>query len=166
VGSALEEGVNFDQAFDALIGHEGGYSNNPVDPGGETMWGVTARVARANGYTGEMRYLARETAKDIYRKLYWDAVHAEELQQSLRYPVFDAAVNSGVKQAIRWLQQAADVQDDGEFGPITKAAANRLGEVAAARMLGARLDFMTSLPTWGAFGKGWARRVAAILKGI
>jgi lysozyme family protein len=166
VGPALEEGVNFDQAFDALIGHEGGYSNNPVDPGGETMWGVTARVARANGYTGEMRYLARETAKDIYRKLYWDSVHADELPEPVRYPVFDASVNSGVVQAIKWLQRAVDVADDGVIGPITISAANRAGKDAAVRLTADRLDFMTSLPTWGAFGKGWARRVAAILKGI
>jgi lysozyme family protein len=158
--------VNFDQAFDALIGHEGGYSNNAVDPGGETMWGVTARVARANGYTGEMRYLARETAKDIYRKLYWDSVHADELPAPVRYPVFDASVNSGVVQAIKWLQRAVDVADDGVIGPITISAANRAGKEAAVRLTADRLDFMTSLPTWGAFGKGWARRVAAILKGI
>ena len=37
----------FDQCFDKLISHEGGYVNDPRDPGGETMWGVTARVARA-----------------------------------------------------------------------------------------------------------------------
>jgi lysozyme family protein len=80
--------------------------------------------------------------------------------------VFDASVNSGVVQAIKWLQRAVDVADDGVIGPITISAANRAGKDAAVRLTADRLDFMTSLPTWGAFGKGWARRVAAILKGI
>lgn len=156
--------MTFDQAFDALLGHEGGYANNPADPGGETMWGVTVAVARANGYQGSMRDLPRETAKAIYRKLYWDAVHADDLCNAVRYPLFDAAVNSGVKQAVKWLQRAVEVQDDGILGPMTKAAANRYGDVAAARMLGYRLDFMTSLPNWPQFGKGWARRIASILQ--
>ena len=59
---------SFDDAFDALIGNEGGYSNNPKDPGGETMWGITARVARAAGYTGPMRDLPRDTAKAPFRR--------------------------------------------------------------------------------------------------
>ena len=52
---------SFDDAFKALIGSEGGYSFNPADPGGETMWGVTARVARASGYAGPMKDLPLET---------------------------------------------------------------------------------------------------------
>lgn len=156
--------MNFDQAFDVLIGHEGGYSNHPSDPGGETMWGVTRRVALQEGYTGEMRYLPRDTAKAIYRKKYWDAVKADELPVPIRYAVFDAAVNSGVSQAVKWLQQAVDVQDDGVIGPMTIAAAKKADFLALPNMLGHRLDFMTSLPTWGQFGRGWARRIAAILK--
>lgn len=157
--------VTFDQAFDALLGHEGGYANNPADPGGETMWGVTVAVARANGYQGSMRDLPRDTAKAIYRKLYWDAVHAEELPNAIRYPLFDAAVNSGVKQAVKWLQRAVGVVDDGVIGPMTIAAA-KASDGAAVRMLAHRLDFMTSLPAWQTFGKGWARRIASILQGV
>lgn len=156
--------MNFDQAFDLLIGHEGGYANHPSDPGGETMWGVTRRVATQEGYAGEMRSLPRDTAKAIYRKRYWDAVRADELPVDLRYAVFDAAVNSGVTQAVKWLQRAVDVQDDGVIGPMTLSAANKRNFLALPVMLGLRLDFMTSLPTWGAFGRGWARRIASILK--
>lgn len=156
--------VTFDQAFDTLIGHEGGHANHPSDPGGETMWGVTRRVALQEGYTGDMRHLPRDTAKAIYRKRYWDAVRADELPPAMRYPVFDAAVNSGVTQAVKWLQRAVDVQDDGLIGPLTLSAAKKADFLAVPLMLGLRLDFMTSLPTWGAFGRGWARRIAAILK--
>jgi lysozyme family protein len=157
--------MNFDQAFDMLIGHEGGYSNNPADPGGETMWGVTRRVALQEGYVGEMRQFPRETAKAIYLKRYWTPIKAEQLPESLRYTVFDAAVNSGVSQAIKWLQRAVGVGEDGYLGPMTLAAANAPGDVKVAVLFNAeRLDFMTNLPTWGAFGEGWARRIASNLK--
>lgn len=157
--------MNFDQAFDALIGFEGGYSNNPADPGGATNWGVTSKVAYANGYTGDMRDYPRDSAKAVYRAKYWDAVQADQLPDAVRYSVFDAAVNSGVHQAIQWLQQAVKVGDDGVMGPVTlQAVQGADGGKLAANYNGERLDFMTNLPTWSTFGKGWARRVAANLK--
>ncbi|WP_454694039.1 glycosyl hydrolase 108 family protein [Achromobacter aegrifaciens] len=95
--------MNFDQAFDRLIGHEGGYSNHPDDPGGETMWGVTIAVARANGYAGPMRSLPRDVAKAIYRAHYWDEVKADSLPFPVAFQVFDAAVNHGTGQAAKRL---------------------------------------------------------------
>jgi lysozyme family protein len=159
--------MNFDQAFDALLGNEGGYSNNPKDPGAETMWGVTVAVARAEGYAGAMRDLPRETAKAIYRRRYWEPLRLDSMPDSLKFTLFDAAVNSGVKQAIVWLQRAMDVGDDGALGPLTLDAAQRAnGLRLAIKFTAERLDFMTSLPTWGTFSKGWARRIAANLKGL
>jgi lysozyme family protein len=159
--------VNFDDAFDKLIGHEKGYSFHPDDPGGETMWGVTLRVARSAGYRGDMRLLPRDTAKAIYRRKYWDAIRAEELPGPLRFDLFDAAVNSGGHQAVKWLQRVVGVVDDGVMGPMTIEAASRVNPVAAAAALnGERLDLMTSLPTFHAFGKGWVRRIAANLKAM
>lgn len=158
--------MNFDQAFDRLIGHEGGYAYSPSDPGGETMWGITARVARANGYAGDMRILPRDKAKQIYLAKYWTPVHAYELPTTLRFDVFDAAVNSGVTQAVEWLQEAVGAEVDGLIGPLTIAAANAADPMAAARFNGARLQMMTNLPTWSAYGKGWARRVASNLQAL
>lgn len=159
--------MQFDDAFDMLIGHEGGYANDPHDPGGETMWGVTARVARADGYLGDMRSLPRDRAKDIYRAKYWDAIQADELPPEIRFTVFDSAVNSGTGQAVKWLQRALDVGEDGVIGPMTIDAALRTnGLRLAVRINATRLDFMTSLPTWGAYGRGWARRVAANLNSL
>lgn len=156
--------MTFDQAFDRLIGHEGGYSFHPADPGGETMWGVTARVARLQGYSGEMRDLSRELAKQIYRKLYWDACRCDELPDRLNFPVFDGAVNSGVAQSIIWLQRALGVEDDGVIGPQTlQAAREHLDPMLPAKVLAHRLRFMSALPTWGQFGRGWANRIAANL---
>ena len=157
--------MNFDQAFDRLLGHEGGYANHRDDPGGETMWGVTARVARANGYTGDMRDLPRDKAKSIYLAKYWAPLRADELPSAVRFDVFDAAVNSGTAQAAQWLQSAVEVRADGVIGPATLKAAADAGPLLVARFNGVRLQFMTTLPTWGSFGKGWARRIAANLIG-
>lgn len=157
--------MNFDKAFDMLMGHEGSYSNHPNDPGGATRWGITQRVARANGYTGDMRDFPVDMAKRIARKDYWDAVRADELPDGVRFDVFDTAYNSGVKTAIRMLQRAAAVSDDGIFGPRTMASVlaakpHRL----SMRFNSERLLYLTSLPTWGSFGRGWTRRVAGNLE--
>lgn len=156
--------MNFDQAFHHLLGHEGGYSNHPNDPGGETMWGVTIAVARANGYNGSMRDMPVATAKAIYRKQYWDSVRADELPPSVRYAVFDAAVNSGVGQAVRWLQRSLGVTEDGKLGPQSMAAANAANtDALRRRMLGFRLAAMTDMKGWPSFSRGWAKRVATLL---
>ena len=159
--------MNFDEAFDQLLGNEGGYANDPRDPGGETMWGITRRVAVANGYTGSMREMTLEQAKAIYLPLYWNAAHIDSLPDELRFHVFDAAVNSGVRLAVRWMQRAVGAVDDGVVGPQTLGALSFVpGTVVAARFTGHRLQFMTSLKTWPAFGKGWANRIANNLMGV
>lgn len=156
--------MNFNTAFHELLGHEGGYSNHPSDPGGETMWGVTKRVAEANGYIGEMRDLPIDMAKQVYRKDYWDAVRADDLPDTIRYAVFDGAVNSGVKQSVRWLQRALNIKDDGLIGPQTLSMTQKSDpEIILRKMLGARLRFMTELNSWNSFGRGWARRIASLL---
>ena len=65
--------MTFDQAFEKLLGHEGGFSDHPSDPGGATRYGITQRVARLNGYIGDMRELPIDKAKDIARREYWNA---------------------------------------------------------------------------------------------
>jgi lysozyme family protein len=156
--------MNFDQAFATLLKHEGGFSDHPADPGGKTRFGITEAVAREAGYRGDMRELPVDLAKRIYKDRYWDAVRAEELPAEVRYAVFDAAVNSGPRQAIRWLQRAVGVRDDGVIGPITLSAVRAADPQALLRrMLSARLRFMTDLPTWPTFGRGWARRIADLM---
>lgn len=160
--------VTLDESLTLLLSDrvEGKYSKRPpgVDPGGETMWGITAKVARLHGYTGDMRYLPRATACAIYKTDYWDINSTDQLPGPLRYPLFDASVNSGHERAAEWLQAALGVTIDGAIGPETIAAslvANSI-EVAAA-MVGHRLQFMTDTPIWGGNGRGWARRIALIL---
>lgn len=156
--------MKFDEAFEKLIGHEGGYSNHPDDPGGETMHGVTAKVARANGYTGAMRDLPLSLAKSIYRASYWDSVRADELPDAVRFDVFDASVNSGPGQAIRFLQRATGSTDDGRLGPLTMRAVKSMDpQLLDKRLSGYRLRFMAELKTWPSFGRGWAARIATNL---
>lgn len=157
--------MDFERAFDLLITHEGGFSNHPDDPGGATMYGVTEVVARAEGYTGPMRDLSLDFAKKVYRKRFWDACRCDQMPDVIRYPLFDAAVNSGPSQAIKWLQVAVGVKADGVIGPVTQQTVNVLpAQVTRQKMIGNRLRFMTNLNNWPSFSKGWARRIAAILE--
>lgn len=150
---------SFDDAFDALIGNEGGYSDNPNDPGGETMWGVTARVARAYGYTGPMRDLPRDTAKAIAKKLYWDPLHLDEFDPRVAFQIFDANYNGG--HPVIWMQGAAGAAVDGLIGPATIAAAKATDPLRfILRWNALRLRYYTVLRTWLTFGKGWVNRIA------
>lgn len=150
----------FDEAFTRLLGHEGGYVNNPKDPGGETNWGISKRTYPHIDITN----LSEAAAKAIYRRDFWDKVRADELPSATRYDVFDAAVNSGVSQSVKWLQQSLGVAVDGVIGSQTLAATYTMsGSMIKARFNGHRLMFMTNLKTWPAFSGGWARRIAANL---
>jgi lysozyme family protein len=158
--------MDFNRAFDILTSSdfEGEYSNHPADPGGKTRFGITEEVARRHGYPGSMAELPLDLAKTIYKAEYWDVVRADELPADMRYPLFDAAVNSGPTRAIMWMQEMLGLADDGNFGPVTMAAVQACDpERIAGRMLGRRLIFMSKLSTWPSFGKGWARRVGHIL---
>lgn len=151
----------FDIAVKRVLEHEGGYSHHRRDPGGATNYGITKRVARLHGYTGDMRDFPVEKAIEIYRKDYWMAVRGDELPPATAWQVFDAAVNSGPRKAIHWLQGAVGVIQDGIIGPRTMAAVKAKGDAkTAVAILAERLDFMTDLNTWDVFGKGWARRIA------
>jgi hypothetical protein len=107
-------------------------------------------------------------AKTIYRRDFWDRAQCDKLHPDLAFDLFDGAVNSGIGQAIRWLQRAVGVADDGVVGPLTLASINRENDTSAirARYNGHRLDFMTRLSTWDVFGKGWARRIASNLQSV
>ncbi|MGF6738512.1 glycoside hydrolase family 108 protein [Paraburkholderia atlantica] len=149
----------FDDAFTALIGNEGGYSNNPSDPGGETMWGITARVARAYGYVGAMRDLPLDTAKSIAKKLYWDPLRLDSFDPRVAFQIFDANYNGG--HPVIWMQGAAGAKVDGLIGPQTITAVQATDPLRfLMRWNALRLTYYTSLKTWATFGKGWANRIA------
>lgn len=150
--------MDFDKAFGRVIGHEGGYVNDVRDPGGETKYGISKRA-----YPNvNIRELTLDQAKEIYRRDYWDRLHLDELPDAIRYDLFDAAVNSGVSAAAKFLQRAAGTAADGVIGKMTISAANGMDpQRLDKRMAGYRLQFLCDLPTFPTFGKGWVRRVAA-----
>lgn len=157
--------INFDEVFDRTIGHEGGYVNNPKDPGGETNWGITKNTATANGYTGSMKSMTREQAKEIYRKAFWERIKCGQFLGAVSFQLFDAAVNHGIGNAIRMLQRAVGVLDDGVVGTKTLAAINKMTlDDVLILFIAERLEFFTNLAKFSDFGRGWARRVVGNLR--
>lgn len=149
---------NFNDAFTALMGSEGGYVNNPADPGGETMYGITKRVALANGYVGDMHALPIEQAKAIAKKQYWDLYQCDQFDIRIAYQIFDTAYNGG--HPAQWLQQAAGVTADGVIGAQTIAAVRAADPLRIVlRFCASRGRYYASLnkPT---FINGWVNRLA------
>lgn len=158
----------FNLAVERVLKHEGGYVNNPRDPGGETNYGITKATARAAGYKGSMRDLPRDRAKKIYKSAYWDRIWADQMPAEVAFQVFDAAVNHGPKQAVKMAQQACGITGkwlDGLIGPKTIDAINRADPVHFTLNFNAvRIGFYTGLSTFGTFGRGWMNRVARNLE--
>lgn len=153
--------MDFDTAFDRLMGNEGGYVNDANDPGGETNWGISKR-----SYPNvDIKNLTREQAKAIYRSDFWDRINADKLYDGVAFQAFDFAVNSGIETAVRKLQRALGVADDGHWGPVTQGAADAISESDQIMLLNAeRLDFMRRLSNWKTAGAGWAGRIANNLR--
>ena len=108
--------MNVDTLIDEVIDREGGYSNHKADRGGATRWGITEAVARADGYTGEMRALPRSRAVAIYRRLYWTAPGFDSVAAKaprVAAELFDTGVNMGVGVAAGFLQRALNALNRG-----------------------------------------------------
>jgi lysozyme family protein len=161
--------MTFDQALTFVLSWEGGYSNHPDDPGGETNMGITKYTARAHGYKGSMRNLPLELVKRIYRQGYWQPCRLDDFpHHPLRLAVFDAAINSGSGQSRKWLQMELGTTPDGIIGPVTIGAIQALAsdphglDDLITRLIDRRLAFLQSLRGWKTFGKGWSRRLNAL----
>lgn len=153
--------MKFEDAFDRLIGHEDGYVDNPDDPGGETNWGISKRTYPEL----DIKNLQRWAAMDIYRRDFWDKINGDTLPDGVSFQLFDFAVNSGTETAVRYLQRAVGVADDGHWGPISQRALEKYSEPDLIMLvLAERLEFMTRLKHWPSFSRGWARRIAANLR--
>lgn len=125
--------TNFEKAFIHTLGLEGKYSNNPNDTGGETMWGITKRLAVHYGYSASMRDMPVSTAKSIYKAEFWDKLRLEDVAKmspELAIEMFDTAVNMGSAIAVMFLQTSlnsfnrqgklyADIKEDGAIGKTT-----------------------------------------------
>jgi len=165
--------MNFDKAFELLIGHEGGFTQNPKDAGNWTGGKVGVGVNKgtkygiaSNSYPNlDIKNLTLAQAKAIYKRDYWDKVKGDQLPSNLAFHVFDMAVNSGVSRAIKLLQKTVETTEDGIIGQKTLNAANLMNVNKSIQIYNAnRLQFYTSLKDFSTFGKGWTNRVANNLK--
>ena len=144
----------------ALVGNEGRYSNNPADPGGETMFGISKRAYPQE----DIANLTLERAKFLYKRDYWGPAGCDAVPDAIKFHLFDTAVNQGVHTAIRVVQNAVGETPDGILGPKTlQAIASMDATKAVLRFSGARLIAYTSTAGWEDFGKGWVNRVAGNL---
>lgn len=162
----------FAHALAHVLEMEGGFSDDAHDPGGPTNLGITLAVFAAWRKTKlsganrarlirDLKAIDRATVAAIYRTRYWEPAHCAELPDPLALMHFDAAVNHGVRTAIRCLQEAVGASVDGEVGPETRAAVARTPIAAALDAYAAiRERRYRALPHFWRFGRGWLRRVA------
>ena len=160
----------FLDAFARLLPFEGGFSDDPADPGNWTGGAVGVGVLRGTKYgisaasypTLDIAGLTPGAATALYRAGYWDKIAGDALPGPIAAELFDCAVNQGVGFAARTLQAALHVAVDGVIGPQTVAAAARAGndplpvvvEIAARRAVR-----YAGSGGFSRFGYGWMRRL-------
>ncbi len=103
----------------AVIEVEGGYTNNPNDRGGETIYGITRSVAENHkhlwskyNFNGNMKDMPKALAYDIYYQSYWRRTFCPQLSQIhplIAFHVFDLAVNGGSGSVVKQLQRLLNV---------------------------------------------------------
>jgi lysozyme family protein len=155
--------MSFAACIPIILKSEGGYVDNPRDPGGPTNLGITLNTL--SGWLGrpasidEVRAMTPQLAGQIYQANYYNPVHGPDLPDGVDLMAFDTAVNSGVSTGIRLLQKAVGAAADGHFGPLTLAAVKAKAAADTINAFHAAHDaFYRSLPTFGVFGKGWLAR--------
>lgn len=144
---------------------EGGYGDDPNDPGGPTKFGITIYDFRSwfkapEATAEDVAALKIEDAFEIYASRYWAPCSCDLLPPGVDYFTFDSAILSGTGPAIRWVQRAVGALPDGNIGPKTLAALNADHPLdIVAKMEALRRSRLRSLPTWVHFGRGWTNRV-------
>lgn len=138
-----------------IIEIEGGYANDPDDPGGETKYGISKRAYPDEPIAG----LTLERAREIYIRDYWNACRCNELPAPLDLLVFDCGVNQGVGAAIGLLQKSLGIKSDGVMGPVTLAHANDNSPTLAAHYLAERALRYAANGNFGKYGPGWMKRL-------
>jgi lysozyme family protein len=178
----------FNKAIEITLSHEGGFVDDPVDPGGATNFGVSLRWLRSVGElegagsalalydldqdgdldADDVAQLTREMAKDLYRTRFWEPHEYASMPASIGAKTFDLAVNMGPRQAHRLVQRACraadrEIADDGLLGPQTRAAIRQADELALqAALRSEAAGFYRGLaikrPAFNRFLNGWLRR--------
>lgn len=168
-------GPAFSACLEIVLREEGGYVHHPQDPGGATNMGITRKTLAAwrgvdpwwNLPKKAVRDLTRREAAEIYAARYWVPCQAQDMPSGLNLAVFDFAVHSGPRRAVKALQSVLGVAPDGIVGPVTLRAIEKLAQRGAVSHLvrelcSLRLAFLRSLPHYRQFGAGWRARVANV----
>ena len=159
---------NYESALAHVLKSEGLWSDNPADPGGATMKGITLNVYRSwkrNTHISkdELRVIPDDEVYNLYKELYWNKVQGDNLPAGIDYAVFDAAVNMGVGRASKLIQEAAGVTADGVLGPASLSAIQKADtKELIEKFSHLKESFYRSLATFQTFGKGWLNRVAEV----
>lgn len=157
----------FDRCLGVILQAEGGYVDDPRDPGGATNFGITRGTLGhwlgRPATIADVQAMTRETAATIYEHQYWRVTGCDQLPAGVDLMTFDCAVNQGTAIAGRFLQQACGVSVDGIVGPRTiqaaqlKPAASLINSISAYRCARYRADV-----NFETYGKGWLRRLAEV----
>ena len=156
--------VKFDEIIEVVLHHEGGYVNDPKDPGGETNFGI----AKRSHPDVDIKNLTKDGAKEIYKEHYWNKNKVESLPEQLRHIYFDMCVNQGKSRAVKILQRAANskgkgIEVDGGLGPATRKALEGINiERVRAYRVKYYVDLINAKPEQEKFYFGWFRRALEV----
>ena len=158
--------TKFEDIIEVVLEHEGGYVNDPKDPGGETNFGI----AKRSHPDVDIANLTKDGAKEIYKEHYWVKNKVESLSEELRHIYFDMCVNQGRGTAVKILQRAINAKGgnlkvDGGFGSGTKAALDKYTpELERCRMYRVKhyMDIVARKPEQERFLYGWFRRALSV----
>jgi lysozyme family protein len=156
-------------ALDFVLRWEGGFVDDPIDPGGRTNRGITQKTYDAYRKSkqlpdADVKDVTEVEVEEIYQRNYWQAAHCPELPAKLAIAQMDTAVNMGVGAAVRLLQRALGLTPDGRFGPKTLAAVRQSDP---PRLLERYLELRRARyhhlveknPSLKKFLKGWLNRL-------
>lgn len=165
---------DFQTAFERVIGHEGGFTDNPKDRGNWTSGKIGVGELKGTKYgISAMAYphldiknLTVQQAKEIYWADWWTKLRMDRMPFVMRYQMFDGAINHGMFAATQMLQRAAELKDDGIIGPITIAKVTAMNHNDVVMLfIAERLEYITAnAKLWASFGRGLTRRMAGNLR--
>jgi len=161
-----EEMAQFLEIVYDTLDHEGGYVNDPTDPGGETNYGISKRAYPKI----DIKALTKHEAVKIYYKDYWVKYRVGDLPSNIRHIIFDGCVNMGASRIMRILQKVVNVKGgslkvDGRIGKNT-IAQTRKYKPEPDRLRAYRVkyyaDLCTRKPKLEKYYFGWYRRALAV----
>jgi lysozyme family protein len=163
--------ITFERIIENVLKSEGGYVNDPNDPGGETNFGIAKRFHKSE----DIKNMTKKRAIEIYKSHYWEPSKVERLPQEIQYSFFDSVVNCGSKRSVKILQRCCNslsksklpvkLEIDGRIGRKTISASQK---VSNKRFKAFRVLYYANLvqrkPQLERYFYGWFRRATHDLK--